>query len=118
MEYNYGFLFKKSSLPKANLHDLLQLDDFVKILNEFMEQSKEINDATIYDIVTTLYFPMLKDHQTEGFKEQYKLQYGTDAYHKWSFEFRTIGKAARAFSKAMCGSLEKFQNDYLKFCNQ
>ena len=118
VEHNYGFLFKKSSLPKSDLNNLLQFDDFIKEADKVLENGKGIEDVDIYNIAKKIYFPMLRDHQTDGFKEAYKAANGAPKYKEWSFKFRTFGNAVKSFSKVLFGSTEQFQNDYIAYCAQ
>lgn len=118
MEYNYGFLFKKSTLPKSDLDKLLQFKDFVNAANLIIAKGKGIEDSDIYEIVKGIYFPMLSNHQSEGFKDSYKAEYGAPKYKEWSFKFRTFGNAAKAFSKALYGSTDDLQSAYQSFSNQ
>lgn len=118
VEHNYGFLFKKSSLPKSDLNNLLQFDDFVEAANKIMDNGKGIEDTDIYCIVKDIYFPMLKNHQKEGFKELYKAENGAPKYKEWSFKFRTFGNAIKVFSKTLFGSTDQFKADYITYCNQ
>lgn len=115
---SYGFLFKKSTLPKANLSGMLQFEDFVQKMDEIMSTGKGIEDVDIYNITIGLYFPMLKNHQTEGFKEVYKAEFGTEKYKEWSYRFRIIGLSAKAFSKALYGDLSKYESDYHEFLSK
>lgn len=117
MENNFGFLFKKSSLPKSNLNALLSIEEFVSSANEVIAKGKGIEDADIYNIVKGLYFPMLKDFETNGFKEDFKRKYGSDKYKEWSHKFRTLGSATRSFSKALYGG-DQWSEDYNKFKNE
>lgn len=115
---SYGFLFKKSTLPKANLSGMLQFEDFVQKMDEVLSIGKGIEDTDIYSITIGLYFPMLKSHQTEGFKEEYKAEFGTDKYKEWSYRFRIIGMAAKAFSKALYGDVSKYESDYQEYLSK
>lgn len=115
---SYGFLFKKSALPNASLSGMLQFEDFVQKMDEIMSAGKGIEDADIYNITIGLYFPMLKNHQTEGFKEAYKTEFGTEKYKEWSYRFRVIGRSAKAFSKALYGDLSKYESDYIEFLSK
>lgn len=117
-KYNYGFLFKKSTLPNANISNMLQFEDFVQKMDEIMSIGKGIEDADIYNITISLYFPMLKNHQTEGFKEAYKAEFGCKKYKEWSYRFRTIGRSAKAFAKSLYGDLERFESDYQDYLNE
>lgn len=116
--YNYGFLFKKSNLPKYCLNDLLQLDDFIKEADKIMKNSEAFDDIAIYNIVKKIYFPMLKDCQTDGFKESYKAKYGGKEYRVWLHKFRKFREAARQFSEVLFGNTEQLESDYLAYCNQ
>ena len=116
--YNYGFLFKKSILPKADLSGILQFDDFIQKMDEVMNDGKGIEDTDIYNIAKSLYFPMLKNHQTEGFKKIYKEEFGTEKYREWSYRFRIIGRSTKAFAKALYGDLSKYESDYQEYLNK
>lgn len=118
VKYNYGFLFKKSTLPKSNLSGMLKFEDFIQKMDEIMIVGKGIEDVDIYNITIGLYFPMLKNHQTEGFKEKYKMEFGTDKYKEWSYRFRIIGRSAKAFAKALYGDLSKYESDYLEYLSK
>lgn len=115
MENKYGFLFKKSSLPKSHLNNLLQIEDFVKAADNVIANGKGIEDSDIYNIATSIYFPMLYDHQTEGFKEVYKAENGSAKYKEWSFKYRVIGQAVKSFSKVLYGNAERWKEDYAQF---
>lgn len=117
MENNFGFLFKKSSLPKSNLNALLSVEDFIIKANEVLANGKGIEDIDIYNIVKGLYFPMLKDFETEGFKSEYKLKFGSNKYKEWSFKFSILGGATRKFSKVLFGS-NQWESDYIKYKNE
>lgn len=115
---SYGFLFKKSQLPKSNLSWMLQFDDFVQKMDEIMRAGKGIEDMDIYNISIGLYFPMLKDHQTEGFKEAYKAEFGSNKYREWSYRFRIIGRSTKNFAKALYGDLSKYESDYQEYLSK
>ncbi len=118
VQNNYGFLFKKSSLPKSDLDKLLRFDDFIDEANKVLANGRGVEDIDIYNIAKSIYFPMLKNHQTDGFKETYKIENGAPKYKEWSFKFRIFGNAAKSFSKVLFGSTEHLMNDYLIYCNQ
>ena len=113
---NYGFLFKKSSLPKADLNALLTVEDFVTKANEIVAKGSGIEDCDIYNITKSLYFPMLKDFETDGFKEKYKQQYGSEKYKEWSYRFKIVGNATKRFSKILFGS-DKWKEDFNEYKN-
>lgn len=118
MENNFGFLFKKSSLPKSSINLLLQYDDFVKEANDIMSKGHGIEDIDLYSIVKKIYFPMMEDLQKEGFKENYKKRFGSSGYKEWSSKYKIFGDAIRGFSKALFGSTERWKNDYLDYSQQ
>lgn len=107
----YGFLFKKSLLNKANLYDLLFLPDFILEIEKIIDKGKGLEDEDIYNIVKNLYFPMLKDHETEGFKIAYKQKHGAGSYKEWSYKFRILGRATRKFSETLFGC-DKWHDEY------
>lgn len=113
---NYGFLFKKSSLPKSDLNALLTIEDFVSKANEIVAKGSGIEDDDIYNIVKSLYFPMLKDFETVGFKESYKQEHGTEMYKSWSYRFKILGNATKRFSKVLTGS-DEWKRDFEKYKN-
>ncbi len=117
MENNFGFLFKKSSLPKSDLNALLSVEEFVSKANAVIANGKGSEDIDIYNIVKGLYFPLLKDFETEGFKSEFKKKYGSDKYKEWSFRFRILGGATRKFSKVLFNE-DKWQDDYIKYKNE
>ena len=96
MKYNYGFLFKKSSLPKVDLNSLLLIDDFVKEADLIMAKGKGIEDNDIYDIVKRLYFPKLKSGERSG-------------------TARRLNKAIRHFSSVLFGDESAWEKDYENF---
>lgn len=112
MEYNYGFLFKKSSLSKARLTTLLHHEDFILKANEVMDKGNGLEDLDIYNIVKMIYFPMLKDFQTDGFKEDYKNKYGNEAYHEWSARYRIFGQATKKFSEDLFGNKSYWEKEF------
>lgn len=113
---NYGFLFKKSSLPKADLNALLTVEDFVTKANEIVAKGSGIEDCDIYNITKSLYFPMLKDFETDGFKEKYKQQYGSEKYKEWSYRFKIVENATKRFSKILFGA-DKWKEDFNEYKN-
>lgn len=110
----YGFLFKKSMLNKSKLYDLLFLPEFVQELDRVMEFGHGIEDVDIYNIVKKLYFPMLKNYQTEGFKQTFKLERGTQKYKIWSYHFRILGQATRKFSSDLFDE-DRWEQDFNTF---
>lgn len=117
-EHSLGFLFKKSTLPKSKLNALLQHNEFVAIVDEAAKKGLTIDDLYIYTVVKDLYFPMLRDFKTAGFKETYKATYGTAAYKVWSHKFATFGDAVKKFSKDIFNDPEHWKSEFDSYITQ
>lgn len=96
VEYNYGFLFKKSSLNKASLNALLSLNDFVSEANIVVEKGKGIEDIDIYNIVKKLLFPKLKSGER-------------------SKESGILHRSISRFSKTLFGDGKFWENEYREY---
>lgn len=96
MEYNYGFLFKKSSLPKADLSSMLLLDEFTAEADIIMSKGKGITDEDIYNIVKKLYFPKLKAGERSGIA-------------------RRLNKAIRHFSLVLFGNEAAWEKEFEEY---
>lgn len=93
LEYNYGFLFKKSALSKADLKSLLFNKEFVSELNALMDKGQGVEDTDIYNIVKKVYFPRLKANERSG-------------------EARHLNKAIRNFAKILFDDEFAWQKEY------
>lgn len=97
---NFGFLFKKSSLPKSDLDFLLSVEGFLSAANAIIAEGKGIEDNDIYAIVKSLYFPKLKSNER-------------------SATALRLSKSVRRFSKVLCNDENAWKldyEDYLKDC--
>ena len=91
---NYGFLFKKSALPKVDLNSLLNhMESFRAEADLIMEKGKGIEDIDIYKITEKLYFPKLKSGERSG-------------------EARRLNKALRHFSETLFDDVKAWKKDY------
>lgn len=113
----YGFLFRTSSLRKARLNELIMMEDFIKAADEIVASGRSINDIDIYNIAKSLYFPMLKNHLSDGFKEDYKSRFGTSAYKEWSHRYRIFGQATKSFSEDLFDDKEQWKKDFEEYCS-
>ncbi|MBR4022681.1 MAG: hypothetical protein IKI94_08860 [Ruminococcus sp.] len=93
---NFGFLFKKSSLPKSDLDFLLSVEGFLSAAKAVIDEGKGIEDNDIYNIVKSLYFPKLKSNERS------------------SVALR-LSKAVRRFSKVLFNDENAWKSDYEKY---
>lgn len=114
----YGYLFKETSLRKARLNQLIVTDEFIKAADDIILSGRTIKDVDIYNIAKSLFFPMYKEHLTEGFKEDYKLKHGNAAYKEWSHRYRIFGQSTKAFSVDLYGNEEQWKKDFAEYLSQ
>lgn len=111
----YGFLFRRSALRKARLSQLIVTEEFIKAADDFVANGRKINDIDIYNISKSLFFPLLKEHLSEGFKEEYKSKYGNAAYKEWSRRYRVFGQATKSFSEDLFHGEERWKDDFEEY---
>lgn len=111
----YGYLFRTTSLRQARLNELIVTDDFIKAADAIIESGRSITDIDIYNIAKSVFFPMHKQYLTEGFKDAYKNEYGSEAYREWSHRYRIFGHSTKAFSIDLFGSSEQWEKDFQEY---
>lgn len=99
VEYNYGFLFKKSSLSKVSLNALLSLDSFVSEADAITKKGNALEDKDIYNIVKKLLFPKLKNGEKS---------------RESGILYRSINK----FSKTLFADEKFWESEYESFLNK
>lgn len=62
----YGYLFKKTTLPKASLNSLFRVEGFVSELDKINNKGKSINDSDIYNVAKKMYFPKRANGERSG----------------------------------------------------
>ena len=112
--YNHGFMFRDLSLPKVDLDYLLKLPEFVNQIDLLLYNNEVVDDVAVYNVVKSIYFPMQKCFDSDGFKSKYKEDNGTLAYKEWSMRYRVFGRATRRFSKSIFG-YDKWEEDYKEY---
>lgn len=114
----YGYLFKTTALRKSRLNQLIETDDFIKAADDIVRSGRAIEDIDIYNIAKSLFFPMYKEHLTEGFKEDYKSKFGSAAYKGWSYRYRVFGQSTKTFSVDLFGTEEHWKSEFEDYLEQ
>lgn len=107
-----GFLFKKLTLPKSALRILFGVPEFVDAVVKLVQSNQTINDEVIYDITKSLFFSMRSDFVSDGFKESYKRENGTEAYKEWSRKYNILHKGLKTLSKEINGNPTSWEEEF------
>ena len=108
-------VYTKTRLKKRRLEDLLLFEDFASVLRNKIFAKEDVSDIDIYNAASSIFFPLLKSFQSEGFKEGFRNTYGLEEYNELYFKYRKFGCAVRSFSKDLFENPDQWEEHYQEF---
>ena len=110
----YGFLMKSSGIQKPLLARLLECEEFTSELKPIVDSHATITDATLYEVVKKLYFPILNTLSQEGFKETCKREQRMEQYRVLRQKAYLYRRAIKCLSSQLFGDSSKWEEDFDK----